>query len=148
MSLSSNQKLTIGIACLGLIISSGSAIFSYFQFQSQSYDQKLRCNDTLAQLQSDISTKNDALLSVAMIVKLDSKHTNEQLDNVLMDYRRILNLFDKKRICSEIVGKKIIKEIDEVRESVINHNDFKLNVLIEAGKTLAQDQNIYSKCCP
>lgn len=151
MALSHNQMITFGIASLSLVI---SVVGTCLQHSDLSKDRTARCNDEVAQFQSDLSVTTDSLLKSAGDFKLGVKTLEAgQLDDVLINFRRSLRLFEKKQRSHSCSSNKtsqftiLTREIDSVRDSVSTESDFKLNKLIELGKTLAQDDALPSDCC-
>src|SRR4051812_5806007 len=104
MSLSTNQKITLSIAgftvVLSFIFSSFSLYFSWDQKTQSTTDRISRCNDMVAQFQSDLSTKSDGILKEATNIRLGSEQSKIQIDDLLIEYRRFVRLFEKKQTCS------------------------------------------------
>lgn len=155
MALSQNQKLTLGIAVLSFVISAAvSGLGIWLQHKDLSKDRAARCNDDVAQFQSDLSVAVDSLLKSAGDLKLGLKTVEAgQLDDLLINYRRNIRLFEKKqksRSCSSQKADQfngLTTEIDSVRNNIASGSDFGLNKLIDLSKALAQDDSLSPDCC-
>lgn len=155
MGLSKNQKLTLRVAFLSIVISGAvSGVGIFIQHQDLSKDRASRCNEDTSQFQSELSKTNDLVLKGAGDIKLGLKSQEaDNISDVLLNYRRDVRLFDKKmrkHSCSpEKLGKinSLASEIELARNGVINESDFKLNKLLELSKLLAQDDSLASDCC-
>ena len=131
MALSQNQKLTLWVAFLSILICGAvSGVGIFIQHRDLSKDRASRCNEDISQFQSVLSQTNDSILKGAGDIKLGFKTQEaDKVSDVLINYRRDVRLFDKKlrnHTCSLGTLEKInslSSEIESTRKDVINGSD-------------------------